>query len=100
MQQVNNETVNLFRHIDKTKVGNKYLTLIAPYVHEDTKLIFSVASVITMFQTGDFSLYTDTLSIYEFVDSLKSENYFGVLKERSRDFIICLREKLNSITII
>jgi hypothetical protein len=97
-QQVNNETVNLFRHIDTAKLGSKYLTLVAPYIHDDTRLIFNVASLITMIQTQDTSLYSDTQTIPEFVDGLKGDNYFGVMRSKSRDFVLDVRDKLNAIT--
>lgn len=99
-QQVNNETVNLFRHIDTNKSGSKYLTLVAPYIHDDTKLIFNVASVMTMIQSGMTSLYSDAQTTEEFVEDVKGENYFPTLRTRTREFIIDFRNKLNSISTL
>lgn len=96
-QQVNNETVNLFRHIDDRRNGNKYLTLVAPYIHDDTKLIFNVASVITIVKSKMLSLNSDAQTTNEFVDNLKRNNYFSIVKAKSRDFIMDLKEQLNSI---
>lgn len=96
-QQVNNETVNLFRHIDEVHEGSKYLTLIAPYIHEDTQLIFNVASVITMIKTEMCTLNAATQTTQEFIDALKANNYFETVKSNSRNFILALREQLNSI---
>lgn len=96
-QQINNETVNLFRHIDMSKNSNKYLTLVAPYVHDDTRLIFNVASIVTMIQTEKMSLYSDSQTTTEFVNGLKRDNYFGTMRTNSRKFVLNLREKLNSI---
>lgn len=97
IQQVNNETVNLFRHIDKTRVGDKYLTLVAPYIHDDTKLIFNVASVITMIQTKMLTLSSVTQTTNEFVDALKTQNYFSEVRNNSCDFIKYLKKQINSI---
>ncbi len=99
-QQVNNETVNLFRHIDETKEGAKYLTLVAPYVHGDTRLIFNVASIITLMQSGAISLYSDSQSTGDFVESMESHRYFGNMRTNSRRFVLELKEKLNEITAI
>lgn len=97
-QQVNSETINLFRHIDTTKIGSKYLTLVAPYIHDDTRLVFNVASIITMIQTEEASLYSDSQTIPEFVNGLKRGDYFGAMHTKSREFVLNLRDKLNAIT--
>ena len=99
LQQINNETVNLFRHVDDTKKCSKYLTLVAPYIHEDTKLIFDVASVITLLNRGELSLNSVAQTTLEFVENLKKEQYFSLLKASSNQFIIQLKDKLNSIAL-
>lgn len=96
-QQVNNETVNLFRHIDDTMNGKKYLTLIAPYIHEDTKLIFNVASIITMIKSKMLSLSSDAQTTDEFISYMKENAYFGVIDSRTQEFIGYIRNKLNEI---
>lgn len=99
IQQINNETINLFRHINKTHTGNKYLTLIAPYIHNDTKLIFKVASIITRLESNKANLFSETQNINEFVEDMKSTTYFELMSKRMREFIINFREKLNDISI-
>ena len=94
-QQVNNETVNLFRHIDDTMNGQKYLTLVAPYIHEDTKLIFNVASIITMIKSNMLSLRSDAQTIDEFISDMKDKTYFDTITSRSQDFIKNIRHQLN-----
>ena len=96
-QQVNNETVNLFRHIDNTVDGQKYLTLVAPYIHEDTKLIFNVASIITMIKSNMLSLSSDAQTTDEFIDDMKDQAYFGLIDSRTQDFIGDIKNKLNNI---
>lgn len=96
-QQVNNETVNLFRHIDNTMKGQKYLTLVAPYIHEDTKLIFSVASIITMIKNNMLSLSSDAQTTDEFIGDMKENAYFGMIDSRTKGFISDIRIKLNEL---
>lgn len=94
-QQVNNETVNLFRHIDDTIDGQKYLTLVAPYIHEDTKLIFDVASVITMIKRKMLDLSSSAQSTNEFINDMKDKSYFELMSSRSKEFINDIRMVLN-----
>ena len=96
-QQVNNETVNLFRHIDDTMNGQKYLTLVAPYIHEDTKLIFNVASIITMIKSNMLSLSSDAQTTDEFIGDIKENEYFDVITSRSQEFINEMRDVLNEV---
>ena len=96
-QQVNNETVNLFRHIDNTMKGQKYLTLVAPFIHEDTKLIFSVASIITMIKNNMLNLSSDAQTTDEFIGDMKENAYFGMIDSRTKGFISDIRIKLNEL---
>lgn len=99
-QQINNETVNLFRHISTGSQESKYLTLVAPYIHDDTKLIFNVASVITMIQTKMLTLSSAAQTTNEFVDALKTDDYFDIVKTNSREFIFDFKEQINSIAAL
>lgn len=94
-QQVNNETVNLFRHINDTNDGQKFLTLVAPYIHDDTKLIFNVASIITMMNTNMLTLSSDAQTTDEFIDDMKEETYFDIISSRSQNFIDDIKNRLN-----
>lgn len=96
-QQINNETVNLFRHIDKEHGGDKYLTLVAPYIHDDTKLIFNVASVITMIQSKMLTLSSVAQTTDEFIKTLKKGDYFDNVRNYSHGFIHYLKKIINSI---
>lgn len=93
-QQVNNETVNLFRHLNESNEGDSYLTLIAPYIHDDTKLIFKVASLITMLKSEERRLYSDCQSIVDFIGYAKSGKYFPIMKAKTKLFIAELKAKL------
>ena len=96
-QQVNNETVNLFRHIDETIKVDKYLTLVAPYIHEDTKLIFNVASIVTMIKNNILSLSSDAQTTDEFIGDMKGNAYFDMIDSRTKKFISETRSWLNEI---
>lgn len=97
-QQINNETVNLFRHVDESHTGNKFLTLVAPYIHTDTKLIFDVASIITILKNNKITLFSDAQNVNEFVEEMKDITYFKLLHKRTHDLIISFRNKLNHVS--
>lgn len=98
-QQVNNETVNLFRHIDENKKGDKYLTLVAPYIHDDTRLIFNVASVVTLMGKRGIKLSSTSQTTGDFVESVKSKDYFVSTKDNSIAFISELKKTLDRILL-
>lgn len=100
-QQVNNETVNLFRHIDDSKSGNKYLTLVAPYIHDDTRLIFKVASIITLLNRdrNKMSLNSTAQTTEEFVSEMSGKEYFDLVSYRSQEFIVEIKNLLNEISL-
>jgi len=99
-QQVNNETVNLFRHIDETKEGGKFLTLIAPYIHDDTKLIFNVATIITMIKSNMMNLSSNAQTTAEFINDMKKTSYLGIVQSRTREFVSDIKKQLNESPII
>jgi len=75
VQQINNETINLFRHISQKEFAKKYLSLVAPYVHDDTKLLINTATVINLIESNTLKLFSNAENISEFVDDgLKSRN--------------------------
>lgn len=94
-QQINNETVNLFRHISAISYNEKYLSLIAPYIHEDTRLMISVATIITMLERKELALYSQPQSIVEFVDLGENDKHLSTIKEYSIGFIEEFRRFLN-----
>lgn len=95
-QQINNETVNLFRHIDAEQVRDKYLTLVAPYIHDDTKLIFNVATLIRIMQSRKINFSSRAETTDEFINSIK-EDYFNTLKANTLGFIAEIKTILNTI---
>ena len=83
----------------KSLNGNKYLTLVAPYIHEDTELIYNVASVITMLKKNMLSLSSNTQSTQDFIDAMEKHDYFSFLHLHTQKFINELKNRLNSISL-
>ena len=98
-QQINNETVNLFRHINENESKDKYLTLVAPYIHDDTKLIINVATLITMFERDYSLLSSSAQTTEEFVNDVKNEDIFNLMMTQTKEFILEFREFLNNCQI-
>lgn len=92
-QQINNETVNLFRHIN-SEAKEKFLTLVAPYVHDDTKLIFNVATLITIMESKKCSLSSIAETTTEFVENMDN-NYFQMLRANTKNFITQVKATLS-----
>ena len=80
-QQLNNETTSVIRHFkdDKIKYDEKYLSFIAPIVHEDTKQYFQVSLV--LLGKNEHSIYGATYSINNFVDTIKKKDILVDMKE-------------------
>ena len=74
-QQINNETVNLFRHIDNSKWEEKYMSLIAPVVHEDTVRLYNSLVIEYLIEKRD-KFYAKPYDINEFIESCKVKNNF------------------------
>jgi hypothetical protein len=91
MQQINNETVNLFRHLsenhnDKTN----YLSLVAPYVHDDTEEIFRSSTISNILKGKTKKLYACPFSIEDFLDTAITGNHLDRMKNYTNDLIKCL----------
>ena len=97
-QQINNETINLFRHIDKDKKGVKYLTLVAPYIHDDTDLLIKVATVITMTETNN-AIFAKPTATRDFVLEAISGFSFDNMQEYTKNFINQLFDKMKTIDL-
>ena len=93
-QQINNETVNLFRHISSKKYKEKFLSLVAPYIHDDTKLMIDVATIISMIETKEVALYSLPQAIDDFIQSGKNKSNMDDIKKHSLDFIDTLKKFL------
>lgn len=85
-QQVNNETINLFRHLEGHHYGAKYLSLIAPVIHQDTELLLKVATVITM-QERLSVIFTKPYNTSTFIEKMTRRNCFFDMQNSTMEFI-------------
>lgn len=90
-QQVNSETINLFRHIDQSKTGAKYLALVAPYIHDDTDLLIKVATVITMTESNSL-VFAKPYATRDFVEIAHT----GESLENMQDYTVKFLRQLNT----
>ena len=92
-QQINNETINLFRHISDKQDCDKYLSLVAPYIHEDTELMIKVASLIVGVEKKT-KIYAGCSDVNDFVKESKLKNNFLILEGINRELINGIKEYL------
>lgn len=97
-QQINNETINLFRHIDSDHRSAKYMSLIAPYIHEDTELLIKVATVVSMLESQDL-LFAKPFKTEEFISSMRNGQCLTRIMETTQSFIANLKDFLNTLSL-
>lgn len=85
-QQINNETINLFRHIDNTYSSTKYMSLIAPNIHDDTKLLIRVATVISMLEQKNL-IFAKPYSTDEYISNMSKRNCIGDMQNDTMAFV-------------
>lgn len=73
-QQLNNETMNLIRHIAGEKQQTKYLELVAPYVHDDTKLMIASGNLISMSENSGVQFFSKASDLATFVSEAEGKN--------------------------
>lgn len=80
-QQLNNETINLIRHINENAKGEKYLELVAPFIHDDTKLMLRTANLVSLVEYSDMKFYSKASSVDEFIsNALNNKNLDSIKK--------------------
>lgn len=94
-QQLNSETTTVFRHMtNNTEFADresKFLSFIAPHVHEDTQSYFEHATVRYRSTSINFGSY----SINEFIDITKRKKNFEDMKRQTHEIIDKLRSNLS-----
>ena len=95
-QQVNSETINLFRHIDQSKRGAKYLSLVAPYIHDDTDLLIKVATIVTMSESNSL-VFAKPYATRDFVEITNECKSLTNMQDYTISFIHKLNSKMQSI---
>ncbi len=73
-QQLNNETTNLFRHISADNYNSKYLSLVAPHIHEDTQRLFEATTIARINGTSNFS--AKPYNIVDFINISENKQNF------------------------
>lgn len=85
-QQSNYETVNLFRHINEKASGVKYLSLIAPKIHDDTSMILRASTLISMVENNEIGFYSQPQTTEDFIQKC-NDDIFGSIESYSKVFI-------------
>ena len=98
MQQLNYETINLFRHLNKDNERIHYMNLVAPYIHEDTDLMIKVGMIISLMEKKALSLYVKAEDIKTFVSEGISNLNLTETKKESEDFLQNLSLYLSSLS--
>lgn len=96
-QQINNETINLFRHIDSSAQGARYMSLIAPYIHDDTELLIKVATIVTMTQKGQL-IFAKPYSTDDFIEKMSQRECQKDIYDSTFRFIGQLSKQLQILT--
>lgn len=94
-QQINAETVNLFRHIDDRYEGEKFLTLVAPYIHSDTEMIIKASTLISMVEKNSPGFYSIAQKTGDFAQTTMIKENFKLMKSYSSGFISQIKDFLN-----
>lgn len=95
-QQLNAETINLFRHLDNSRSCTKYMSLVAPYIHDDTSLMIKVATVITMLEQHNL-LFAKPYSTDDYIHYMGDRNIIDDMQSSTMEFVGQLGEMLQSM---
>ena len=95
MQQYNNETTNLIRHLNsKEDIKENYLSFVAPYVHEDTQRLFDALIITLKIQENMRKVNARAYNLDEFIKIVKEKDIFKDMKNYSKEKINELKEKI------
>lgn len=94
-QQLNNETANLFRHISEQEWDEKYMSLVAPYVHTDTYKFFNALIVDYIREHSRSNFNAKCYTTDEFIRCI-SKNIFSDMKEYTNEYIKSLLNALSN----
>ena len=95
MQQYNNETTNLIRHLNsKEDFKENYLSFVAPYVHEDTQRLFDALIITLKIQENMRKVNARAYNLDEFIKIVKEKDIFKDMKNYSKEKINELKEKI------
>lgn len=96
-QQLNSETTSVIRHfLEDNKINNyisKYLSFVAPFIHQDTKEFYDYSIVRHKIKDQSFNL--KPYSISEFIDTTLTANNFNDMENYTSQVIEDFRNNLN-----
>jgi len=96
-QQLNSETTSVIRHfLEDNKINTylfKYLSFVAPVIHQDTKEFFDLS--IVKHKIKGQSINLKPYSISEFIDTTLSTNNFNDMENYTSQVIEYFRNNLN-----
>lgn len=96
-QQLNSETTSVIRHfLEDNKINNylsKYLSFVAPFIHQDTKEFYDYSIVRHKIKDQSFNL--KPYSISEFIDVTLTANNFKDMENYTSQVIEDFRNNLN-----
>lgn len=97
-QQLNSETTSVIRHFledNKTnKYLSKYLSFVAPVIHQDTKEYFDYSLV--RHKVGEQNFYLKPYAISEFIDATLANQNFEDMETYTREVMVDFVEKLKN----
>ena len=94
-QQLNNETTNLFRHISDQEWDEKYMSLVAPYIHEDTYKLFNALIIDYIREQKKNNFNAKCYKTDEFIKECLSKNIFKDMKKYTDNYKASLISVLN-----
>ena len=96
-QQLNSETTSVIRHfLEDNKINNylsKYLSFVAPFIHQDTKEFYDYSIVRHKIKDKSFNLKPYTIS--EFIDTTLISDNFNDMENYTIQVIEDFRNNLN-----
>lgn len=96
-QLLNNETSNIIRHLNSNEefkdYPNKYLSLVAPVIHDDTKEFFDVSLIKN--QTDGKKISIKSYNIKDFIEITTAKSNFLDMDNYSKKIFAEFRSKLN-----
>lgn len=96
-QQYNNETTSVIRHFNKNEYNDKskkYLSFIAPYIHEDTNEFYKI-SIIKLAMNNKKNLYIKPYSIEDFTNITVKENNLSDMEDYTLGIYNKLKDTLS-----
>ena len=96
-QQLNAETINLFRHIDNSRPCTKYMCLVAPFIHDDTSLMIKVATVVTMLEQHNL-LFAKPYSTEDYITHMERRTIISDMQSTTMAFVEHLGDMLQGMS--